>query len=200
MGKILVLVRTQLDAATKISYAWAEIIKNTFQNNNWLVLELSGDDAVRSKVENLLEDHGDIVFAFYGHGSPNELFGQDRTSIVNIGNFHLLSRKTVYAVACHSAKELGLRSSRFSCSYLGYEDALRISLFDSHRGSLGECVNRGLLAMSNGEECTIDEAHKLILDEYNYWIAHFTRLGGVINRLVAITILSHNRDCLRLHS
>ena len=197
--KIAFLVRTRLSAPnpTQTSYAWAEAVECHFKTNGWQVVELAEDDAIRANVENTLETGGSTVFLFYGHGSPDEMTGQDGTALVDLANVNLLKNQRVYVVACCTAKVLGKASGKIARFYLGYKDEVFV-WSHPYAKYLEKCVNRGILAMLDTPNCTIEEARQYIIDEYNLWIDYFAigiGASGLHSALFANALRS-NRDSL----
>ena len=66
--KIALLVRTRLpstDDSTQISYLLAQAVKERFEGDNWRVIDIAADDAVRANVEDrnsggVVIDDGDV--------------------------------------------------------------------------------------------------------------------------------------------
>jgi len=186
--------------ATEYSYRWAEIVKQNFQENAWRVFDLAADDAIRTEVENYLQNPRSYVFLFYGHGLPNQMLGQDGIPVIDLDNLHLLKNQKVYVVACHTAETLGPATVNSAFCYLGYDDCIIVWLIEPYATHLENCINKGILRMLNIPDCTIKQARQSIIDEYNNWIDHFTIGTGVLDlRAVAFAAdLRHNRDAVRL--
>ena len=196
--KTALLVRTCLSPSdpTQISYQWADAVKQRFEENGWQVIDLAVDDAVRMKVEELLQSYEGSVFLFYGHGLPGQMCGQDRSAVIIPGNLHLLKDQKVYVVACWTAETLGPAAANIAHCYLGYDKEISVG-FDHYADYVERCVNRGILEMLDTPGCTIEQAQQYIIDEYTHWIDHFTFSAGFnpLNSVFA-AVLRRNRDAL----
>lgn len=108
--KIALLVRTCLpstDDSTQTSYLLAQAVKERFEENNWRVIDIAADDAIRANVEKHLQNSGSVVFLFYGHGQEDRMIGQDGNALIDLDNCHKLKNQRVHVVACWTAEELG---------------------------------------------------------------------------------------------
>lgn len=199
-SKAVLLVRTNCDATTETTYHWAEIVKQHFHAHHWEVLDLAKDDAIQSKVEKALLNSDSYVFLFYGHGQSDKMIGQDGRSVINLDNIGLLKNQKVYVVACLTAQQLGKEAVNIARFYLGYNQDVQFPIDPVYSQYVEKCVNKGILAMLNTPECTIEQAGQQIVDEYTRWIEYFTIGEGASNTgtfLLSIQ-LRHNRDALRL--
>jgi hypothetical protein len=198
--KTVLLVRTHSDATTETTYHWAETVKRHFQANNWKVIELAKNDAVRSQVEKLLLNPESYVFLFYGHGKSDEMVGQDRMPVIDLDNRGLLKDQKVYVIACLTAQQLGKEAANIARFYLGYEQEIQFPIEPVYSQYVEKCVNKGILAMLDTPECTIEQAGQQIVDEYTHWIEYFTIGEGASDTgtfLLSIQ-LRYNRDALRV--
>jgi|GEM_PF-1597497 len=196
--KMMMLVRTRSDRATEISFKWAEKVKKQFEARDWQVLDIAIDSAVRSEVQESLQNSSAVVFIFYGHGLPDSMIGQDGTAIIDLLNLALLKDRKVYVVSCWTAKELGPNAENISQYYLGYDDEVVVWFRSQYNEYLEACVNKGIIEMINNSTCTIQQARELIINEYSCWIDYFTIGKGVSNPLSVnfAADLRHNRDAL----
>ena len=90
--KIALLVRPCLPSAddtTQASYLLAQAVKERFEENNWRVIDIAADDAIRGNVEEHLQNSESVVFLFYGHGEEYRMIGQDGNCIagIEVGHF-----------------------------------------------------------------------------------------------------------------
>lgn len=199
--KIAILIRTcySLCDSTKFSYEWADTIKQQLQQNGWQVIDLSGKNANKPQVAQALQDINHALVIFYGHGEETCMIAQNKESLIDLDNLHLLKNKQVYVMACLTAKELGKKATdNIAQCYLGYEQDVYIN--KRHPKPFGESVNKGLLDMLNNPNHTFEQARQAIIAEYNHWITHFTEGEGT-NNFTTINVaanLRYNRDGLRL--
>lgn len=183
---------------TRISYQWAEAVKKDFEANGWQVLDLAVDDAVRSNAEKLLQNSESIVFLFYGHGRSDQMLGQDKVALIDLTNLNLLKNRKAYIVACKTAKVLGRAAENISRFYLGYKECIRVYLLQPYAACLGNCINKGILAMLNTPDRTIEQARQFIVDEYNHWIDYYSVGAGAFDYFSTsfAAALRYNRDSL----
>ena len=197
-ARTVMLVRTRSDPATHISYRWAEAVRQHFEANGWLVLDLALENAIRSKVAEALQSSESCLFLFYGHGAPEEMVGQDGISVVNIHNVDLLKHQKVYVVACWTARRLGRKAEGIARCYLGYDREVMVWLQSPYADHLGTCVNRGILGMLNTPGFSIGEARQQVIEEYTRWIDYFATGEGALgpSAFEFAAELRHNRDAL----
>lgn len=101
--KIALLVRPCLPSAddpTQASYLLAQAVKERFEENNWRVIDIAADDAIRANVEEHLQNSESVVFLFYGHGEVDRMVGQDGNALIDLSNCHMLKGQRVHVVAC----------------------------------------------------------------------------------------------------
>ena len=199
--KTVLLVRTRLpsiDDSTQISYLWAEAVKRRFEENNWCVIDVAIDNAVRVNVEEYLQNSGSIVFLFYGHGEEDRMIGQDGNALIDLDNCHTLKDQKVHVVACWTAEVLGRESKGVVRYYLGYERQIFIGA-ETYAPYWEKCVNKGILAMLDSSDCSIEQARQHTVDEYEHWIEHLS-IGteGSPNDVIFAAVLRHNCDALAL--
>ena len=198
--RTILLVRTLLNPndATKVSFRWAESVKQDFEAKGWQVLDLAINNALRAKVEEALRGSESTIFLFYGHGLQDCMKGQDGMPVINLDNREWLKDKKVYVVACWTAKQLGPAMQSISRCYLGYDNTVKVPLISPYSEHLEKCVNKGILEMLNLPNCSIKQAQQHIYDEYSHWIDHFS-IGAGSSSLLSILFpasLRHNRDAL----
>jgi len=201
-SKTVLMVRTRLGVTdtTYVTFQWAEAVREYLQENGWQVCDLAADDAIRAKVEDVLNEGGSSVFIFYGHGLPKEMLGQHVISVIASDNLNLLTNQVVYVVACWTSRILGKASEGVARCYLGYKDRVFVWLNEPYAEHMGRCVNKGIRAMLKTPGCTIEDAKEHIIAEYNYWIDYYAIGDGASDpqsfRFAAK--LRHNRDALSL--
>ena len=57
-------------------------------------------------------------------------------------------------------------------------------------------MNKGILAMLDSPDCTIEQARQHIMDEYDHWIRYFARTEASIPDVIYAAALRHNHDAL----
>ncbi len=197
-AKTLILVRTNVDDVTRISYRWAEAVKQRFRSSGWQVVDLAAGDAIYSRVVPVLQDAASCVFLFYGHGWEDAMLGQDSTPVIDVESLNLLQDQKVYVVACLTTRQLGRRASNAVHFYLGYEDKIDVLIDPPYIDRLEDCVNKGILTMLDQPDCSIEQARRVIIDEYSNWIDFFAIGDGAEGpkSFLLAASLRHNRDAL----
>lgn len=57
-------------------------------------------------------------------------------------------------------------------------------------------MNRGILAMLDSPDCSIEQARQHTVDEYEHWIEHFSRKAASINDIFFAAALNSNLSSL----
>ncbi len=199
-SKVMLLVRTRYDQPTQTSHGWAESVKNYFQSDEWQIYDLSTEDAARPKVEDALIKTESRVFIFYGHGISGVIKGQGDIPLIDLDNLKLLKNQICYVVACWTTQVLGKEAVKFARCYLGYNKEVAVWFYEPYADHLGKCVNKGIKAMIEMRDCTIEQARQYIIDEYNYWIDYYAIGDGASDTESSLfaSDLRHNRDALSL--
>ena len=197
--KIALLVRTCLpstDDSTQTSYLLAQAVKERFEENDWRVIDIAADDAIRANVEKHLQNSGSVVFLFYGHGKEDRMIGQDGNALIDLDNCHILKNQRVHVAACWTAEELGREVENTVRYYLGYERWISIGS-ETYALYSEKCLNRGIMAMLDSPDCSIEQARQHTVGEYEHWIEPFS-LGteASINDIIFAAELNHNLGAL----
>jgi hypothetical protein len=149
MTKIL-LVAPNFDPATEISYRWSRKVKDKLEKENWDYIELAKDDATP---ENFIEAMKDVdMLIHYDHGNYKALGGQNRAILVDTDSIDRIAGKSVYAMACQSAKQLGVKAvENESPFYIGWKEIFIFAtepfdrLFESP-------ANEGIIQLLSGKD------------------------------------------------
>jgi len=197
-SKIALLVRTCLplpDDPTQTSYLLAQAVKERFEENNWHVIDIAADNAIRANVEKHLQNSESVVFLFYGHGEEYRMIGQDEKALIDLDNCHILKSQKVHVVACLTSEELGREVEDTVRYYLGYER--RISVGSEAYSLYSEkCLNSGIMAMLDSPDCSIEQARQHTVDEYEHWIEYFSRIEASMNDMFFAADLNRNLSAL----
>lgn len=192
MSSILVgiLIRPRFDAATEISHEWAKQIWDWCVQANIQMLDLAEGDAVRSKVEQAIQERDPEIVVFYDHGDEKRLIGQDQEAVIDLGNCSLVAGRKIYTMACLSAKELGKSCHGLGSTYWGYVDLVSFSsdALDEFQESLN-CGFWYLFVEGNSPE----DALKLAKDKFTELAATLANQGKVL----AAALMTGNREALR---
>lgn len=124
MSKIIVVTQPDFDLATRYLSAWAEEIIKLAKTHGNTVIDLKGSRANRAELESIIKKRHPRFIVLNGHGSNDEIAGQDNESLVKKGmNEAIVTNTIVYAISCSSAKLLGVAAiEKGALCYLGYED------------------------------------------------------------------------------
>lgn len=153
-------------ACGKVGRAFIRGIPAKFPHGQTVrVMALEGNRAKKEQVvqvlSEMIDQRGAVIF--YGHGCKSgqalmEAILNEAEAIrpaINLTNCGLLRRKIVYAVACHSARELGPRAvEKFATSYIGYSGRLALMVNQRLIPGIEDCLNAGLTELlQNRKSC-----------------------------------------------
>ncbi|MBQ3440948.1 hypothetical protein IJG27_01385 [Candidatus Saccharibacteria bacterium] len=117
----VLITNPEVDAFTRYLHCWTkQLIKNL--RNNVEVFHLEEGKANRIRFEGMLKKNVVDVVLLNGHGDYDFVLG-DYEKILDKENVALLKGKTVHAMSCSSAKELGVLAVQSGAkAYLGYDE------------------------------------------------------------------------------
>lgn len=83
-----------------------------------------GEDANKKVVSNIIKEFAPKLIMFNGHGSSKAIFGHHNELLVSSEeNPEILSKTITYALACSSARELGVEAcKKGAIAFIGYID------------------------------------------------------------------------------
>lgn len=166
----MIVFRPNYDITTKYISAWAEEIIEFAKTKGVEAVDLSGEKANRKDFEGRIKKLKETKVVFLnGHGSKNNVCGQNGEVVVNLKNCkELLGGKITYALSCESAKKLGKEVSNSPDSaYIGYTDEfvfilsqkyLSKPLEDSTAKPFKESSNQVMISLLKGN--TAEESSK----------------------------------------
>jgi len=128
--KSLLITRPFYENPTNYLYHWSEPLIKLAKDKGFEVIDLTREKVVRKEVEGRLKKVNPELVVLNGHGSVDEVFGQDgKTLFVKGENEALLANKIVFARSCLSAKGLGKSCvKKGTKAYIGYlEDFIFVS-------------------------------------------------------------------------
>jgi len=144
-----ILVAPRFDDVTEYSYKWAERLREQI-GSRMETLPLILGDAVRSEVEEALEQDVEAMLIHYDHGDEDRLIGQDGKPVVDLGNVSLLRGREAYNMNCLSGKILGKDAYRKGClAYWGYVEV--VTFTSDAEEDFCEAFNYGLLVRLEGK-------------------------------------------------
>ena len=131
MAKILI-TRPEHDPLTRCLSHWnTKVIENAKSKGNE-VIELYRDRANRKEFEGRIKKVDPSLVLLNGHGNEDSVTGHDNEILVKNGeNEALLKNRITYAVACSSARTLGVACADKDTTFIGYDEYFVLNL-DSH--------------------------------------------------------------------
>ena len=158
LGEIIVFA-PKFDTATEYSFEWGKNLIGKFSEEITTLLET---DATQRNFLKAISEHD--IFIFFDHGIDDGLIDQNKRKFIYVGNAGILKNKRVYAMACLSAKELGVKAYHEGClEYWGATDAITFTIDDAHL--FGEVYVDGAYARF-GEGKPIKEVYQSMKDHF----------------------------------
>lgn len=152
---LLLNVAPRFDRATEYSFEW----DSNFVDKYGECTSLLEKDAIKSKFDEHLPDHDQIVF--FDHGNEKYLIGNDSKPLIDPDEAYKLKDKQIYTMACLSAKELGVAAYRAGCKeYWGAIDSIGFTLIDAHL--FGEVFSEGALKRFKDKESIEDTMNSML--------------------------------------
>lgn len=129
MNGTLLVTRPKYDDTTYYLFYWAGEIIKLAKQKGIKTLDLGRERAIKDELESMVAKMQPSFIFFNGHGNVDCITGCDNKILVRVGdNEKILEAKSVYALSCSSAKELGPASIDAGArAYLGYDDVFIFS-------------------------------------------------------------------------
>ena len=129
MSGTLLVTRPKYDDTTHYLFYWAQEIINLAREKGIKVLDLDIERANKNEFESMVAKMRPSFIFLNGHGDADRIRGvDDETLIQAVRNEEVIKNKSVYALSCSSAKELGPASIDAGANaYLGYNDVFIFS-------------------------------------------------------------------------
>lgn len=120
----LLTTRPQHDITTKYLSCWAGEIIHFADKKNFEVCDLAKEKANKIEFEGRVKKLKPDAIFLNGHGNDDCVTGHDNIELVKADSNHsILNNKITYALACNSAKVLGLKVAQDkNATYIGYLD------------------------------------------------------------------------------
>jgi len=112
------VVAPVFDDITPYSYDWSRDVLGWLKDKGYITEDFSNDAIPRARVENGIDSVD--LFVFYDHGSEDALWGSQDEAVIDLDNYNLLAGKTVYTMACLSARSLGVKLWQLKTVFWGY--------------------------------------------------------------------------------
>jgi len=124
MIKIWLTTRPNHDLTTNYLSSWMGLVFNQAKKSGIKVLDLKGKRANKKELTSMVYKLKPDLIVFNGHGDEMTITGNDDNILIKEGvNDNLLKDKIIYAIACRSAKSLGVSAiSKGAKAYIGYNE------------------------------------------------------------------------------
>lgn len=170
----ILISNPETDAFTRYLLHWSKrLIEEVGERNE--IFHADGEKANRTKIEGMLNKRNIDLVLLNGHGDDRSVLGNNNEVVVDLENVELLNGKTVHAMSCSSAKELGkVAVEKGARAYVGYnapflaprmDDKISNPLNDSTAALFLDPAFITQKALINGKKPT--EAVRLGKKEYN---------------------------------
>jgi hypothetical protein len=108
MKKGLIITMPQYDVVTEYFSQFSKEILKEAKGEDLPIKSLVGKEVVKSFFESVAEDFPYNILVLNGHGTAEEIFGQDKKPLIAEGvNERLLAGRITYARACEAGASLG---------------------------------------------------------------------------------------------
>lgn len=129
----VLLTNPEVDTLTCYLSAWTDFLLKECKIKANKYYRLRREKVTRKKFESLLTKRAVDLVLLCGHGDSDVVFGNDEV-ILDTKNDNVLGGKTVHALSCQSAKELGRDAvEKGAKAYVGYKEDFIAFLNDSNR-------------------------------------------------------------------
>lgn len=131
----VLLTNPEVDLLTYYLSAWTENMLKELKINSNEYFSLKREKVTRKNFEKFLNKRAIDLVLLCGHGSSSTVAGNEEI-ILDTENDSLLKGKTIHALSCQSANELGPDAVKKGAnSYIGYKEDFIAFLDDSKRTS-----------------------------------------------------------------
>lgn len=123
--KILLVTRPNHDLTVRYLSAWGQKVITEAEKKGIKILELKNKRANKQELEKMIKKHNPALIFLNGHGDKNSVCGQDDKNLVSLDdkNEKILSGSITYALACQSAKGLGVQATKDNFgAFIGYQE------------------------------------------------------------------------------
>jgi hypothetical protein len=165
----LLNVAPKFDTPTEVSFEWNKdfVEKCSTHNPPSVITSLLESKAEPIGFKNQLKDHN--VLVVFDHGTESAILGQNKSKLLTIKEAGLLKDKKVFAMACLTAKELGVEAYHRGCKeYWGAIEPLGFTLEDAHL--FGEVFIEGATKRFC-QDIPINEVYMSMIEHFNTQIA-----------------------------
>jgi len=170
------------------------------QSRDFIVDDLSGNNAVRTKVLDSLAKQDSRFFFGVGHGRADLFTGQNLDLIFGVCNCKELRGRVVYLLSCITGAKLGpdMVNNKGATSFIGYKEVFvwvqsdfQDPLKDPYGKSFFEPALEIIYRLADGY--TAREAYNTSMSKWNYWIDYWTKSDDPYAPVV-LQLLIHDRN------
>jgi len=170
------------------------------QSRDFIVDDLPGNNATRTKVLNSLENSDPIWFFGVGHGNRSIFTGQNLGHIFWVCDCKELRGRVVFLLSCLVGAELGpdMVNDKGATTFIGYKEVFswlqeefQDPLEDPYGKSFFEPVLEIIYRLADGY--TTREAYNASMAKWNYWIDYWTKSDDPYAPAV-LQLLIHDRN------
>jgi hypothetical protein len=197
---VVTITRPDSDVATYLGKLALSHAIDYMKNKGLTVDDLSGDNAIRTKVLESLSRNDPISFMGCGHGNSTTFTGQRLSPIWWSCDCKELKGRVVYLLSCLTGQNLGpdMVNNKGAWCYIGYkvtftwvQEKLIDPLLDKYAKSFFEPVLEIIERLADGK--TTGEAFKASIERWNYWIDYWSKSNDRFASLV-VSLLKLDRD------
>lgn len=179
--RTMLITRPNHDTETHYLHAWGKKVIDAAGRRGVKVLDLPDRKASRKNVHDFLERHEPRLVVFNGHGNEKTIAGYHNEPLIQMDSAGMLKGRTVYSIACRSARELGPRCIEAGAlSFAGYSEDFTFYC-DTNKASrpledsvAAPCLDSTTqLAVSIVKGNTMEEAYSRSQDRFRKWIKSF---------------------------
>jgi len=128
MARILI-TRPEHDPLTRHLSYWNSRVIDYAKEKGSNIMDLHKEKANRKEFEGRINKTDPALILLNGHGNDTIIAGHDNEPLVEDGkNEGLLKNRITYAVACSSARKLGLSCADKDTTFIGYDEAFILNL------------------------------------------------------------------------
>ncbi len=127
------IVNAEHDQPTSYLGTWSrKIVKELQGDPDIQIIEITGVDAIKANVLNVITSSNPDVVIFNGHGNEKAISGHQYDILVKVGDgLDVFKDKMIHAMACKSAAILGGEMIKVgSTAFVGYREEFKLT----HRG------------------------------------------------------------------
>lgn len=129
MSKTIFFTRPNHDDVLSYLFYYSKKLIKSAKLKGFNIINKEKKAANKEIVTNIIIKKNPSFIMFNGHGNPSVICGHDNKVIIDKDtNYDLLKDKIVYAFACSSAAELGVKVGDENSTFIGYSDDFALGM------------------------------------------------------------------------